>query len=150
MPLDELEIHLREEIELQIKSGLSKQRAFEAADQKLGQAGILKDEFKNKNKYIGQKFISNAFLISSVSSLFMLLAQFWRPPAIDGATLAKYLQSGKTSVLDLYATFGGGAHHLDFILDSMNEYLALSLALTALFALLRFRLSKQSGEPRNV
>src|SRR5665213_3752844 len=77
VPLDELEIHLREEIELQIKSGLSKQRAFEAADQKLGQAGILKDEFKNKNKYIGQKFISNAFLISSVSSLFMLLAQFW-------------------------------------------------------------------------
>jgi len=45
VPMDELEIHLREEIERQMKSGLSAQEAFEAASQRLGQAGVLKEEF---------------------------------------------------------------------------------------------------------
>jgi hypothetical protein len=44
-PMDELEIHLREEIERQMKSGLSAQEAFEAASQRLGQASALKEEF---------------------------------------------------------------------------------------------------------
>jgi hypothetical protein len=44
-PMDELEIHLREEIERQMKSGLSAQEALEAASQRLGEAGALKDEF---------------------------------------------------------------------------------------------------------
>src|SRR5216684_4057 len=44
-PMDELEIHLREEIERQMKSGLSAQEALEAASQRLGQASALKEEF---------------------------------------------------------------------------------------------------------
>ena len=46
MPLEELEIHLREDIVLQIKSGLNEQRAFEIAVCQIGQAGVLKKEFK--------------------------------------------------------------------------------------------------------
>jgi hypothetical protein len=46
VPLDELEIHLREEIEQQIKLGLSEQNAFNSTVQKIGQAGPLKIEFK--------------------------------------------------------------------------------------------------------
>jgi hypothetical protein len=45
VPMDELEIHLREEIERQMKSGLNAQEAFEAASQRLGQASALKEEF---------------------------------------------------------------------------------------------------------
>jgi len=46
-PLDELEIHLREEIERQMKSGLNpnEQAAFENAAQKIGRPGELKAEF---------------------------------------------------------------------------------------------------------
>jgi hypothetical protein len=44
-PMDELEIHLREEIERQMKSGLSAEEAFEAASQRLGQPGALTEEF---------------------------------------------------------------------------------------------------------
>jgi hypothetical protein len=37
VPLEELEIHLREEIERQIKSGLNEQNTFEISVQQIGQ-----------------------------------------------------------------------------------------------------------------
>src|SRR5277367_4047895 len=46
VPLEELEIHLREEIERQMKSGLSEQEIFNSAVQKIGQGKVLKSEFK--------------------------------------------------------------------------------------------------------
>ena len=45
VPLEELEIHLRQEIERQMKSGLGEHQAFETAVQRVGQAGALKTEF---------------------------------------------------------------------------------------------------------
>jgi hypothetical protein len=46
VPLEELEIHLREDIEGQMKSGTNAQRAFEMAAQKVGKANMLKNEFE--------------------------------------------------------------------------------------------------------
>jgi hypothetical protein len=46
VPLEELESHLREEIERQTKSGLSEAEAFNSAVQKIGQVSLLKTEFK--------------------------------------------------------------------------------------------------------
>ena len=46
VPLEELEIHLREEIERQTKSGWNARRAFESAVLKTGQGGLLKEEFQ--------------------------------------------------------------------------------------------------------
>ena len=40
--LHELESHLREEIERQIKSGLDESTAFATATQRIGQPGVLK------------------------------------------------------------------------------------------------------------
>jgi hypothetical protein len=45
VPLEELETHLREEIEQQIKAGTSPQQAFEKSVQEMGDAGELKGEF---------------------------------------------------------------------------------------------------------
>ena len=45
VPLEELELHLREEIEQQMKSGLNAEKAFESAAQKIGQVYVLKTEF---------------------------------------------------------------------------------------------------------
>lgn len=50
VPLEELEIHLREEIERQMKSGLSEQTAFEISVQWIGQANMLKSEFGKNEK----------------------------------------------------------------------------------------------------
>ena len=46
VPLEELESHLREEIERQMRSGLSEQEAISSAVQKIGQPRLLKTEFK--------------------------------------------------------------------------------------------------------
>src|ERR1700733_1790691 len=46
VPLEELEIHLREEIERQMNSGFSEQEVFNSAVQKIGQGKVLKNEFK--------------------------------------------------------------------------------------------------------
>jgi hypothetical protein len=44
--LDELESHLREDVERQMRSGIDAQKAFETAVQKIGPASALKHEFK--------------------------------------------------------------------------------------------------------
>lgn len=48
--LDELESHLRDEIEQQTKSGLSEGEAFRSAVQKIGQAHVLQNEFKHNER----------------------------------------------------------------------------------------------------
>src|SRR5450432_2155228 len=50
VPLEELEIHLREEIERQTKSGLNEQRAFEISFQRIGQPKMLDSEFKKSER----------------------------------------------------------------------------------------------------
>jgi hypothetical protein len=46
VPLEELENHLRDEVERQLHSGTSNQRAFEIAVQQIGKAGALNQEFE--------------------------------------------------------------------------------------------------------
>jgi hypothetical protein len=48
VPLEELEIHLRDEIEEQIKSGLDGQEAFSSAVQKIGEAQMIQNEFEKQ------------------------------------------------------------------------------------------------------
>jgi hypothetical protein len=45
VPLEELEGHLREDIEQQVKAGVSEQQAFEGSALQVGQAEVLKKEF---------------------------------------------------------------------------------------------------------
>lgn len=46
LPLEELEIHLRQEIDVQTELGQSEEEAFNTAVEKMGQAHILRNEFK--------------------------------------------------------------------------------------------------------
>ena len=46
VPLEELESHLREDVERQIQLGMSAQEAFDAAVERVGQASALKSEFE--------------------------------------------------------------------------------------------------------
>jgi hypothetical protein len=59
VPLEELESHLREDVEQQMRSGLSAQQAFENSAQRIGHANELKSEF---NKTCGTKCNANAKL----------------------------------------------------------------------------------------
>jgi hypothetical protein len=46
VPLEELEGHLRDDVERQVREGLGEQQAFEIAVERIGQASFLKAEFK--------------------------------------------------------------------------------------------------------
>ena len=50
VPLEELEIHLREEIECKLKSGLDWQAAFEISIRQIGQPKALNREFKKSKR----------------------------------------------------------------------------------------------------
>jgi hypothetical protein len=50
VPLEELEIHLREEIDQHVISGLNEEEAFQAAVKRIGQAGQIQKEFKKVEK----------------------------------------------------------------------------------------------------
>ena len=57
VPLEELESHLREEVERQMKSGLREQQAFEAAVQQIGLAKVLRKEFKKVERTLMKKIM---------------------------------------------------------------------------------------------
>ena len=63
VPLEELESHLREEIEQQVRAGADEARAFEMAVQSIGRPALLKKEFMKTANF---KWI----LLQTIKSLF--------------------------------------------------------------------------------
>lgn len=88
--LEELESHLREQIEELVKSGISEQRAFEFAVREIGHAEMLKVEFKKsegakeKTFQIVKDSLDLVFVIlmSIVVALTFRFAMEWQPVAI--------------------------------------------------------------------
>jgi hypothetical protein len=73
VPLDELETHLREEIERQVKSGVNLQRAFEIAAAFIGAPMELKIEFKKISEPLEIRIVKLAgAACGAVGSLFLL------------------------------------------------------------------------------
>lgn len=74
VPLEELEIHLRDEIERQMKSGLSAQPAFESAVQRIGQVKTLKSEFAkaDRAKIVAFRGLKTFFAVVFVASTVAL------------------------------------------------------------------------------
>jgi hypothetical protein len=87
-PLDELEIHLREEIERQRNSELSEQEIFDSAVQKIGPALTIKNEFAKVNKEKGA-------LNWKLFEMLFLIYSFWYPLLV--ASLAFFFKNGSFS-----------------------------------------------------
>jgi hypothetical protein len=51
--LDELESHLREDVEKQVREGSSARQAFEVAARNIGQANVLQTEFTKAKGFFG-------------------------------------------------------------------------------------------------
>jgi len=69
--LDELESHLRADIHQQIRSGLTAQRAFDSAVQRIGQATTLKAEFKKIGSTAPQKLMGFVCVILTAFIIWM-------------------------------------------------------------------------------
>ncbi len=86
VPLEELENHLREEIERQVKSGLNGQAAFNSAIKKIGSADRLQQEFQ---KTIPLTVAINRILaiVVGIAAIVVGLFQTWmlvvQSPGLD-------------------------------------------------------------------
>jgi hypothetical protein len=67
VPLEELENHLREEIERQMKSGLNEQKAFEISVRQVGQPKMLKREFKKSERTFMKRTI---IILAGIVAMF--------------------------------------------------------------------------------
>jgi len=110
VPLVELESHLRDEIERQMRSGLSSEQAFQVAIRQIGQAGVLKQEFKRSGGTIERKQMKQVLFISA-GVIGVLAGMAFVMPAI-----AQYQHEGMMTpseigllLLGLGLTLGGGS-----------------------------------------
>ena len=80
VPLEELEIHLREEIERQMQSGLSAQQALGIAVKKIGHAPELKREFKKVSAPMEMHNVIKLAGIICVAIALLCQVSFCSPP----------------------------------------------------------------------
>jgi hypothetical protein len=92
VPLEELEIHLREEIERQVKSGMDEQKAFEISVRRIGQPKTLEKEFNiSESKFMKRTLIVLVGIFGVLSgTAFILPALAWYRD--HGAMPAEHLE----------------------------------------------------------
>jgi len=95
VPLEELEAHLRDEIERQMESGLDEQAAFGSAVREIGHAGELKSEFKKIGGMKDFPKLSQWSLFwTGVSLLALTVIEDWFMPLILSLVKASGFYSG--------------------------------------------------------
>ena len=106
VPLEELESHLREEIERQMKSGLDKQKAFEISARRIGQHEMLRVEFMKTARPDKVQLRRRAGYVYA-------------------ATLAFYFSAASVAILKQDATLGQRSLGFSAVLTTMlSVYLA--------------------------
>jgi len=108
VPLEELESHLREEVERQMRSGVEAQSAFEAAIQKIGRTDVLKNEFRKVNLLTVEKMRIKAIARGGLT-FFVGFILLWAA-VVQGRDMGK--MTGETDVLfalGLILVFDGAA-----------------------------------------
>jgi hypothetical protein len=78
VPLEELESHLREEFQEEVKSGVSKEQAFEISVKQIGSAAELKNEFKRlkEEKYNAMWYLRSGAIWLSVTVILNLIVVY--------------------------------------------------------------------------
>jgi hypothetical protein len=98
--LDELESHLRDEIEHQIRSGADEERAYEAAVARIGQAAALGNEFAKLKVSDGwSSFLKTCYLLFLPSMLFI---NIWTLLEYELSSLERALGFCAVSVICMY------------------------------------------------
>ena len=77
--LDELESHLREDVDQQVRSELSQQQAFQAAILRIGEGKALQKEFRKVNRHntIRRTILKILAVISALIAVVLGVASWW-------------------------------------------------------------------------
>jgi hypothetical protein len=112
VPLDELEFHLREDIEQLVKSGRSESEAFQSAVQKIGQARVVHGEFKKIDPLIGAtkwKLMEICFVImASVFPLWICAELFHFKITRSSVDFTPSQQASGLAAMGLFVLFAWG------------------------------------------
>lgn len=133
VPLEELEIHLREEMEQQVKSGANRQQAFEMSVAQMGQAEPLKMEFKKIDAENWNRPLAWAAWGLFTTSFFLPACKFIFGPLWGWECAWLSVES----VIGTGATDLGGQNHLGRIHLGLQT-LANLLMIASPFWLLRY------------
>jgi len=90
VPLEELEEHLREEVERQVKLGMTEAEAFQSAICLVGQPGRLRAEFSRAGEGLGGRGHDRATQISRILGLAWMVDNVW-DLRFYTSTLAEFL-----------------------------------------------------------
>jgi hypothetical protein len=123
VPLEELEGHLREDIEQQVKAGVSEQQAFEGSASQIGRAEILKKEFIRAKGLRGLLGDNQAPRIYSILGMIWLGLFLWASLKILGGILGLFFILSQ-QILGLFIT-----------LSQHNESVGLMPGFFAIFLL---------------
>jgi hypothetical protein len=126
--LDELESHLRDDIERQVRLGADGRQAYAAAVERLGRPRALQLEFGKagiRNRGPQRKFFRTAYM---VLGLFVLLVNTWTLAEYELGMLERFLGLCIVSMIGLYLVF------LPNLLDSLSHRNQIRLARVIKFA----------------
>ena len=101
VPLEELEIHLREEIERQMKSGVKEPGAFNVAIRKIGQPDLLNSEFAKTGGLHG--FLSKRRTLKINLSINGLLGLIWLICLLNSYAMPSPILNGRSLFVFLIA-----------------------------------------------
>ena len=117
-PLNELESHLREDVEQRMRSGVPEEMAFGVALQQIGQAAALKEEFKKAGHVAGsaagsppRRYVM-ALTAFAIALLLGQIASLFPNRGLNSDSLTAFLQSAGHAddggLIGMYALFTGG------------------------------------------
>ena len=130
VPLEELEIHLREEIEQQSKSRLNEQEAFNSAVQKIGQASLLKTEFKKAGGFIGWLGENKSARINRIFVALWLAHCSWMllmiAPSILVGVYAPSFSRAASVLSGIFVALTGGYIYLCGVIGSIRLFRSIT------------------------
>ena len=134
VPLEELEIHLRENIEQQVNKGLTAQEAFAVATRQIGTADLLNNEFKKDDKEARDRILHQLLLACCLCSC--TLAAAMGLPQNGNLTSAQQM-SGlcAVAVMNLLTLGGWWGYRLFPVIPSQRVRNAMIVSIGALGAL---------------
>ena len=101
--LEELEGHLREEVEVQERAGLEARAAFDAAVRQLGQATVLEMEFAKSGASEGKRLAVQIACIGC--AVFVLVVTAWTVLLLEMNPLNSVIGPSLVSVVSIYIGF---------------------------------------------
>jgi hypothetical protein len=126
VPLEELENHLREEIERQMQSGLDEQEALNIAVQKIGQAGLLKSEFKKAGGFIGwlgeNKFARTNRILGALWLAYCSWMLLMMIPSILVGVSAPSFSRAASILSGVFVALTGGYIYLHGVIGSLRLF----------------------------